>query len=95
MVDPPVVPEEPDSLNKLLVIGAGLAAGLALGIVLVLAAEFIFRPIRDTHAVAAIVGELPLVVVPVIRDGPPQKRVALAEWWARRKGQRGLRNAGA
>jgi uncharacterized protein involved in exopolysaccharide biosynthesis len=95
VVDPPVVPEEPDSLNKLLVIGAGLAAGLALGIVLVLAAEFIFRPIRDTHAVAAIVGELPLVVVPVIRDGPPQKRVALAEWWARRKGQRGLRNAGA
>lgn len=74
VIDPPVVPEKPDSPNRPLLIAGGLAAGLGLGLVLVLALEMFFRPIRDVGTIKDIVGELPLVVIPTIKFDETEKK---------------------
>lgn len=66
VVDPPVVPDEPVNFDRLLITALSILGGLGLGIVLALAVEFLFRPIRDPDSLAAITGESPLAVVPVI-----------------------------
>lgn len=96
VVDPPVVPEEPESLNRFLVVGGGLLAGLVFGLVLVLGAELIYRPIRDARAVTAIVGEVPLVVIPTIKDPTePRRRFSLFGWWRNRSLGRSLERVDA
>lgn len=66
VVDPPVVPDSPESPNRPLIIALGAAAGLALGLLLGLAAEILLRPIRDPAALAAITGTRPLAIIPEI-----------------------------
>lgn len=66
VVDPPVVPDSPESPDRPLIIGIGTAAGLALGLLLSLAAEILLRPIRDPAALTAITGSRPLAIVPEI-----------------------------
>lgn len=66
VVDPPVVPDSPDSPNRPLIIAIGAAAGLALGLLLGLAAEILLRPIRDPAALTAITGARPLAIIPEI-----------------------------
>lgn len=73
VVEPPVVPDEPVSPNRLLLLGLCIGGGLALGMALALAMEIFFRPIRDPETLGAIMGDGPLGVVPVIaaRHKPP------------------------
>lgn len=96
VVDPPVVPESPESLNRFLVVGGSLIAGATLGFLLVLGAELIYRPIRDARAVAAIVGEVPLVVIPTIK-GPAEAKRSFSPfgWWRARNAGRPLAEADA
>lgn len=70
VIDPPVVPEEPTSPNRPLLIVGGLLAGLGGGLFLALAAELVFRPIRDIADLEAIVGAPPLVTIPTIEAEP-------------------------
>lgn len=76
--DPPVVPDEPVSPNRLVLGGGGIAAGLMLGLLLVAAVEFIKRPIRDPSSLVGLFGDVPLGVVPTIKpklgDGAGGKR---------------------
>ena len=69
VIDPPVVPDQPTSPNRPLLILAGLAAGLGGGIVLALLAELFLRPIRDIADLKAITGAAPLATVPTIETG--------------------------
>ena len=66
VIDPPVVPEEPTSPNRPLLILGGLLAGLGGGLFLALAAELFFRPIRDVAELEALFGKPPLATVPTI-----------------------------
>lgn len=66
VVDPPVVPDSPNSPNRPLIVAIGTAAGLALGLLLGLAAELLLRPIRDPAALTAITGTRPLAIIPEI-----------------------------
>ena len=64
VIDPPVTPEDPVSPNRPVLIAGGLAFGIALGLVLILALELFYRPIRDPIDIKAMLGEMPLVMIP-------------------------------
>lgn len=66
VVDPPVVPDTPVSPNRPLILAAGVAGGLLLGLVLAFAWELFLRPIRDPAVLAGITGERPLALVPSV-----------------------------
>lgn len=66
VVEPPIVPEEPIWPDRLLITLMCVGGGLALGVFLALAMEMFFRPIRDPDSLAAISGETPLAVVPIL-----------------------------
>jgi polysaccharide biosynthesis transport protein len=66
VVDPPVVPDSPQSPNRPLIIGLGIAGGLGLGLLLGLGAELLLRPIRDPAVLTALTGSRPLAIVPEI-----------------------------
>jgi uncharacterized protein involved in exopolysaccharide biosynthesis len=70
VVDPPVVPDQPSSPNRPLIVAIGVAAGLALGLLLAMAVELFLRPVRDPKAITAITGARPLAMVPVISRKP-------------------------
>lgn len=82
LIDPPVVPEDPISPNRPLLIAGGIAAGLGLGLFLALALEFVMRPIRDADGIRALLGEAPLVVIPTISaDRKPQDKPWYGRLW--------------
>ena len=66
VIDPPVVPDEPASPNRLLISTIGLGGGLGLGLMLALLVEMFLQPIRTPARIAAITGQRTLAVVPVI-----------------------------
>lgn len=68
LIDPPVVPEDPISPNRPMLIVGGMVAGLGLGLFIALALEFVLRPIRDADGIRMLLGESPLVVIPTITD---------------------------
>lgn len=67
VVEPPIIPDTPVWPNRLLIFAVGIGGGLALGFCLALGLELFFRPIRDPDSVAAITGEMPLAMVPMIK----------------------------
>jgi polysaccharide biosynthesis transport protein len=71
VIDPPVVPEEPESPNRPLLIAGGAAAGLGLGLFLALAAELLIKPIRDMADIRMVTGAMPLVAIPNINTRTP------------------------
>jgi uncharacterized protein involved in exopolysaccharide biosynthesis len=68
VVEPPIVPDHPMWPNRLLIALAGIAGGLAVGLVLALGVELLLRPIRDPEVLAAITGSRPLGLVPVVHE---------------------------
>lgn len=68
VIDPPVVPEDPSSPNRPLLMAGGLAFGVGLGLFLILAAELFFRPIRDSLDVRSVTGLAPMVTIPTIES---------------------------
>ena len=68
MIEPPVTPDHPTSPNRPLLIAGGIAGGIAAGLALVFLVELIQRPIRSAAQLAAVLGEPPLAVVPVLGD---------------------------
>jgi polysaccharide biosynthesis transport protein len=66
VIDPPVIPDEPTSPNRPLLILGGLLAGLGTGFVLALAMELFTRPIRSPEALKSIANIPLLVTVPII-----------------------------
>lgn len=87
VIDPPVVADEPISPNRPLLIAAGLAGGLGLGLFLALAAELFFRPIRDMADIRLVTGAMPLVSIPTI-DAEPNSGIGARLAAFRRKRQR-------
>lgn len=83
VIDPPVVPDEPVSPNRPLLSLGGVAAGLALGLLLVFGTELFMRPIRDPATLTHAIGEAPLVVIPTIRRKDEEEKFASGKgrWW--------------
>jgi hypothetical protein len=64
LADPPVVPDSPIRPNRPMLILGSIAAGLGLGVGMILLIELLLRPIRGTAAVRHALGVPPLAVVP-------------------------------
>lgn len=77
VIDPPVVPEDPNSPNRPLLIAGGLVFGLGFGLFLILLVELYYRPIRDMLDIRAVTGEMPLVSIPTI---DPQSSTPKTRW---------------
>lgn len=82
VVDPPVIPDQPASPNRPLIIALGILGGLALGCLLALAVEIFMRPIRDPKTVRQITGARPLAVIPVLQPAlaANRRRHRLVGW---------------
>ena len=74
LVDPPTLPDEPNSPNRGLLIAGGFAIGIVLGLGLALLIELFQRPIRGSQALQALLGVGPLVVIPTLKPKRPGKR---------------------
>jgi uncharacterized protein involved in exopolysaccharide biosynthesis len=69
LVEPANLPDRPFSPNRPLLIGAGAAAGLLLGLVLALGIELINRPVRSPRQLEQL--EVPVIgLVPLIKSKP-------------------------
>lgn len=87
VIDPPVVPDEPYSPNRPMIIFLITAAGIGFGLGLILLLELINKPIRDTASVALATGEAPLVVIPTIMGEGERRRKGLGSLWPFGKGK--------
>ena len=77
VIDPPVVPEDPNSPNRPLLMAGGLGFGIGLGLFLILAAELYSRPIRDVLDIRAVTGIVPMVTIPTIETEASTGQA----WW--------------
>lgn len=84
LVDPPSMPDEPNSPNRGLLIIGGLAVGAVLGLGLALLIEVIRRPIRGAAALQSMLGVGPLVVIPTLkakrRGAAKRRKKRLFRW---------------
>lgn len=81
LVEPASLPDRPHSPNRPLLIGAAAAAGLVLGLLLVLVLEFASKPIRSPRQLEQM--GLPVIgIVPIMTGRPKPRRFGL---WARRE----------
>ena len=81
VIDPPVVPDKPVSPNRPKLIAGGMIVGLGLGFALIVALEMFQRPIRGVDPIRAVVGELPLVVIPTIKFDKSLKKPWFPAFW--------------
>jgi uncharacterized protein involved in exopolysaccharide biosynthesis len=73
LVEPANLPDHPFSPNRLMLIGAGAAGGLALGLLLALGLEFINRPVRSPRQLEQL--GLPVIgIVPLIKSKQQRPR---------------------
>ena len=82
IVNPPVVPDEPSFPKRWMLFAGGPAAGVALGLALILLVELVMRPIRDPNALTQLFGESPLGVIPTISAKSP---LAKRRWFRFRR----------
>jgi succinoglycan biosynthesis transport protein ExoP len=80
LVDPPTLPDEPNSPNRGLLIVGGFAIGIALGLGLALLIELFQRPIRGSQALQSLLGVGPLVVIPTLKPKRPGKQKKRKGW---------------
>jgi len=73
LVEPANLPDRPFSPNRLMLIGAGAAGGLMLGLLLALGLEFINRPVRSPRQLERL--GLPVIgIVPLIKTKQQRAR---------------------
>ena len=83
MIDPPSLPAKPDFPNRLKMCGAGLGAGLAMGVLIVAGLEFLDDRLHTDKQIRAllpvvVVAEIPGIVSP--QDERSRKRRLVLGW---------------
>jgi uncharacterized protein involved in exopolysaccharide biosynthesis len=84
LVEPANLPDHPYSPNRPLLIGAGAAAGLILGLLLALGLELLNRPVRSPHQIEDM--GLPMIgVVPLLKTRTKSRSGRLPAFFSREK----------
>src|SRR3954447_14367543 len=84
LVEPANLPDRPYSPNRPLLIGAGAAGGLVLGLLLALAIEFVNRPVRSPRQLEQL--DLPVIgLVPLIKTKAQPRAKGLRNMLSREK----------
>jgi uncharacterized protein involved in exopolysaccharide biosynthesis len=84
LVDAPDLPDTPTSPNRPLFILGGLVAGLGLGLLLALGAEFLFKPLRSPSQIERL-GLPVLGLVPVLEYEPKPSPLRFLKFWQWRR----------
>lgn len=74
LIEPPTLPASPYSPNKPLILAAGFLLAVGSGGVSLVLAQLLDRAIRSTRDLSRIVGEMPLVTIPVITTAADRRR---------------------
>lgn len=67
VIEPPVIPDKPNSINRWLIIAGSILGGLAAGLIFALALDMLNSPIRSVGKLLKISGQQPLGVIPMIK----------------------------
>jgi uncharacterized protein involved in exopolysaccharide biosynthesis len=77
LLDPAQISERPFSPNRPMISGLGLAAGLGIGLALIVLLEFRDSSFRTDDEIASLLALPVLAVVPVMRSDQERRRLAL------------------
>ncbi|WP_431065837.1 GumC family protein [Methylotuvimicrobium sp.] len=66
LIEPPIAPDKPDKPNRKKIIALGLGAGLAVGFGLTILLEMLYEVIRGAKGLERVTGMPPIVVIPYI-----------------------------
>ena len=84
LVEPANLPDRPFSPNRPLLIAAGAAAGLLLGLILALAIEFVNRPVRSPRQLEQL--DIPVIgLIPLLKSKPQARTGRLRGFLSREK----------
>lgn len=84
LVEPANLPDRPFSPNRLLLIAAGAAGGLFLGLLMVLGIEFVNRPVRSPRQLEQL--DIPVIgLVPLLRTKAHARSGPLRKFLSREK----------
>jgi succinoglycan biosynthesis transport protein ExoP len=84
LVEPASLPDRPFSPNRPLLVAAGAAAGLLLGLVIALGIEFVNRPVRSPRQLEQL--DIPVIgLVPLIKSKPQARTGRLRGLLSREK----------
>ncbi len=76
LIEPPMVPEEPDSPNRGMILALGSVLALAMGVGTALLLEMLDGSIRGIGGVSVLLTAAPLAVIPLLEDdGDRQRRL--------------------
>lgn len=74
LIEPPTLPGSPHSPNKPLILAVGFVVAVGSGGTLLVLVQLLDRSIRSVRQLSRIVGEMPLVTIPVILTAADQRR---------------------
>ncbi len=80
LIEPPQLPEEPESPNRLAILFLGLIFSMTGGIGIVATAETLDSSIHGTRGVAHAIGISPLAVIPLITNAADRRRKMLRQF---------------
>jgi uncharacterized protein involved in exopolysaccharide biosynthesis len=74
LIEPPMVPEEPDSPNRGMILALGSVLALAMGVGTALLLEMLDGSIRGIGGVSVLLTAAPLAVIPLLEDDSDRQR---------------------
>ena len=76
LIEPPVIPSKSEKPNRKKILAFGVVASIGMGLGLALLIDMLKGGIRGYNAITRVVGQAPLVVIPIIATQQDMKRKA-------------------
>ncbi|MGF1454265.1 MAG: GumC family protein [Alphaproteobacteria bacterium] len=83
LLEPPLLPQEPSSPNRPIIVGAGFLFGFGSVVVVLFLMDFLDDRIHSPRQLEAVVGFQPLAMIPDLRSGAGNFRDPNRSWFSR------------